>query len=76
MTTVLHFPPDLALVEIENIRSPVQGTDHFSSIYSDGSYVCVSHEVSVEFKIQQALKALGFIEETQQVGIRVSSGIL
>lgn len=41
MPVVLHFRPDLDLVNVEDCRrSQVQVIDHFYSIFSDGLYVC------------------------------------
>lgn len=57
MTTVLHFRLNLSLVNIDSMRGQVlngvvQGTEHFSHIFNDESYVQVPFEVRDKFKTQ------------------------
>lgn len=54
MVTVLNFLPDLAPIKVEHrMRSQVltgvlQGADHFTCIFSNGSYIGISLEVGCE----------------------------
>lgn len=57
MTTVLHFRLNLAHVSVDSMRGQVlngavQGTEHFSHISNDESYVRVPFEVRDKFKTQ------------------------
>lgn len=49
-SAVLHFQPDLVLVTVVDSRGQIltrviQGTDHFPSIFSNGSYVWIPLDV-------------------------------
>lgn len=67
---LLHYRPELALLKVEDIKrskvlaGALQGTNHFPSIISGGSYVQVPLEVWVVFKAKLALKVRGLAEGT------------
>lgn len=60
----LHHQPDLSLIKIEDsmrsqiLTGAVQGSDHSTFIFSNGSYIGIPHEVSCEFEPQYPPRSL------------------